>query len=939
MFERGYLSMLLLVASFFVTNSLSALTTGTTTINLPTVYSSWTLDQVLGTAKGFQIVKLTQGTQSMTVLIEGNRLVERSNTAFVELNFQSQTGFAAVESDNQVYMAKSDNRNKVQAVSVKATGALFSVGKWTALKSTDTAKAIVFNTQNSTTQYSESNLGDCQKIFQANCTNPGDNKIYCLEWNDAGTEQFLIYYTMPTCERLQYSARITRSYPANTLQTISSQGQLLAVCSTSKSALTASCQIFDLKASLFALQNPDTSQPIKTIDYSMTTSITEVNSFRFLLEWGCVFYTATTSSSTAWNVIYKCQSDSSQGSISSSDLPTPVSPLVINNGGYTVSFKISSSSLIQMILTRNDDLTLPNNCEKYNTDIGFCYQCKNFTTLRPQGDCSDPQKFYLDPQYYSVSVNMHLITFDFNFKDSSLQQQVAKGIQTIDSIYFSNPEVKTFYNFEIMNTSSSFDSSNRVRIKMWPNQTVNSIETQVGIQLSGVASTSRRLLAGENGASVVIPPFYYASPGQISSFKILFNHIYTLVFFVKLYLIVIRPFVPAWTKDPLQLWLTHFVISVQTLFLFGFNALDLKGMASEFFLSAAVSSFRFMSWDPVPRRQFSSSQYYFQGTFSMASEEPAFIQEMAVFVCLYVTGFIGGNVVPKIADKFHAIRTAALLCYLPQVWFAFFTGAFNMLLGGNYSLLNYFSLAVSIVLILIVIADTAQLLIPPLRAKLDGAFGNDKQGICVMYEISNYQEIQNKVPLWYHSEIYQAVLTGIILAVTINSGIAQIVLLFVISLAPIGLHVYQFKITTNRRLTKFKFAASCSSALFMLVGIVLHTQKKNLGTVVVLSIAMMGLFMLSTMLFLGTALLRIIDIFCGKQSLVSYNVKDAKGGVGIIVDGFKKDQSHENNLSVLKQSILDRYLHNEHSRVINDSKNDSEVHVRVLDNSLNKTPK
>lgn len=926
-------------------------TASISTINLPSAYSAWTIQEVIGTSKGFQIMSISQSGQTTALLVDGFRQVQESSTAFIELNLDSQIGYSALKSDNLVYAVKSDSRHSVQATDITANEALFSIGKWTVLRSTDPSKVKVFNTTGNHTKSEEFTYSQCSIINKLNCSNGGDNKIYCLESNEAGTEQYLIYYTMPSCERLGYTARITRKFPAGTMQTISVEGQLLSICSTSKTALNGSCNIFDLNSSLFTLGNPDTAQPIKTVDYSLSTNVTEVLRFKYVLEWGCAFYVATTSSANAWNVFYKCVTDSSQGSISTVDLVGPVSSVAFNIGGKSISFKASASSIIEAQFTKNEDTITPSNCARYNSEISLCFECNPYTTLQSQGFCSEPRKSFLEKEFYDVSVERHFIKIDFKFKDDVMKELVKNNTNTLDFLFFEKQEVAAAYNMKIVKSEPTFDLKDRLRIKLWPNQTVDSLDTKFGIRINGyVPLATKRVLQDRSNRALQkqeekdikvdlsIPPYYYASEGQKMSFSLLFNHIYTLVFFVKLYLILVRPFVNSWANDPLQLWLTHFVISIQTLFLFGFNSLSLKGLANDFFKSAAEASFRFMSWDAVPNRDPDFASYYYHGGFSEVDGQPAFIKELVVFFAIYIFSFAGGILSPWGAEKLQAVRTATLLCYLPQVWYMFFTGAFNMLHGRNYTLLNYFSFAVSVLTILVVLVDCIQLLLPALRSKLVGLFGNEKQGIAVMYDILDYFNRQDKIPVWYHIDIIMTILVGTILGVTFNSGTTQAALLFVVYLLPIGVYLYHFKISTNRRLTKFKFASSITTAIFMLLAILLHTKNSSVGSVAFLAIIMMGLFILTVALHLAMALLRVVDIFCGNQVVVNHTVKDAVSGVQVLIDGQRRDTPNEAaNVSSMKYaSILDRYLQPDQSRVVNDSKNDSEMHVRILDNSLNR---
>ena len=916
-----------------------------TIVNMPSVYADWTIADVIGTSKGYQIVRLSKGTQSMVVLIDGVRYVEESNTAFVEVNMDTQTAYSALKTDSKVYTTKSSNRYSVESVGVTANEALFSVGKWTALRSTDGSKAHVFNT-NDNTKSKISNYADCSIIKRDNCKNGGDDKIYCLESNDAGTEQYLIYYTMPACERLKYTARITRTFPTGTLQTISVQGQLLSVCSTSTSTLTALCQIYDLNTSLFTLDNPDKAVPIKTIDYSLTTFVTQVSKIVHVLEWGCVFYITTTTSATAWNILYKCMTDSSQGTLAASDLATPVAAVAFNIGGKTISFKASDTSLIELQFTKSEDATAPANCAKYNSEIFLCYECNQYTTLQSQGSCTEQKKSFLESKYYTATVERHYIKIDFSLKVDAMKQIVNRSIQNLDFIYFENPAVTARYNMKILKSEPTFEGKNILRVKIWPNQTTDSITSNFGIRMNGYVPTkSRRVLqtstprllqttaSSDSLVELLIPPYFHASTGQQASFNLLFNHIYTLVFFVKVYLILVRPFVKSWITDHLQLWITHFVLCMQTAFLFGYNSLSLKGMANNFFLSAGQASFRFMSWDAVPGRDPENSNYYFQGGFTEASGEPAFVKEMVVFFVLYIIGFAGGILSPWKNEQLKNIRTATLLCYLPQIWYMFFTGALNMLLGNNYSLMNYFSFGFSLVVTIIVIVDCFQILIPSLRTRLDNIFGNGKQGISFAYDVLDYNTRTDKVPIWYNIEIILAILVGTILAVSFNSGTTQAALLLVVYLAPIGVYVMHFRISTNRMMTKFKLTSSIVMALFMLVALILQTKNAAVDSIVVLSIIMMSLFILAIALYLAMMLLRIIDLFCGNQA-----IKELLPGVQIMVDGQKKDsQSDVNNISGMRYaSILDRYLQPDQSRMMNDSKNDSEVNVKILDNSINK---
>ena len=879
----------------------------------------------------------------MTLMIDTQRNIEDTRSNFIELNLATQTGFSSLPDDNSLYAASAENRNELINLNTTAVSAIFSVGKWTVLKSTDVSKAVVINSLESLNQTSIATFDNCSKISRTRCTSGGDDKIYCLEVNEAGTEHYLIYYSMPSCERLKFTARIVKTFPANSIQSISAQGQLLSVCSTSKTSLAAVCEIYDLNTSLFTLENPDQAKPMKTLQYSVSATITQVLSFQYIMEWGCAFYVATTTSSTNWNFFYKCMTDSLQGSILAADLATPASSIAYNQKGFTVAFKTAAAVLTQVQFIKNEDSALPNNCVKYNSEISVCYQCANFTTLLKEGGCSEPVKSFIQKSYFETSFSMHVLTFQFVNLNQDVRDLIWNNTKSLDFVYFSNPDVAAFYNLEKISSESELNDHLRIRVRLWPNQSVGDMETDIGMRVNGFASKTARLLQAAqndpkpaNFSHITIPAYYYSSPGQQASFQLLFDHMYALVFFVKVYLIIIRPLVSSWSKEHLHLWLTQYVMTMQTLFLFGLNSLSLKGMANEFFMRAGMASLRFLSWDPVPNAESSRSFEYFQGGLSIAGVQPAFLQEMITFFVLYILGFAGGILSPYFNEKFYALRTASLLCYLPQVWFMFFSGALNMLLGGYYSTLNYFSFGLSLIMMLIIIADILQLLLPSLRERLGGLFGNQNQGIIIYYDVLDYYTKVDQIPIWYHIEIFVAILTGIIIAVTFNSPTAQVVLLFVLYLLPIPVYYFQFRRTTNRRMTRFKFAASVVVAVFMLVAIILHTKQQGLDSIIVVSVIMMGLFLLAAFIYQGTFLLRIIDIICKPPGEIPTAQKDANQQGTIVLDG--KRETSDGSVSALKYaSILDRYLHPDQSRVaLNDSKNDSEVHVRMLDNSVSR---
>lgn len=925
---------------FLLQDSISKMTSTVTSIAVPASYSAWTLDNVKATSKGIQIMELSNSGTKMTLMVDGQRIIEDSRANFIELNLATQTGFASKSSDNQLYGTSVLTRNSLTGYNVTAVSSLFSIGKWTALTSSDSTKTVVINTRDSLNTTTISATENCSKILRTKCTNGGTDKIYCLETNDAGSETFLTYYSMPSCEKLKYTARIVRTFDANTLQTISAQGQLLSICSTSKTSMAAKCDVYDLNNSLFVLDNPDQSTPIKTLQLSLANSVTEILSFRFVLEWACAFYTATTTSSTAWNVFYKCLTDSVQGSILTADGTTPAASVAVNTGGLTVAFKQSSNSLSQLQFTKTEDISAPANCDLFNTEIAICYSCAPFTSLLKDGSCTDPVKTFVPNQYFDVSINMHVLTFQFKDMNQTLASLLTNNTNVISMVYFSNPDVLLSYNMQKISSDQEFSSHNRIRIRLWPNQSLNHMETNVGIKINGyVKATSRMLQATtssqQNFSSVLIPPYYYFSSGQQTSFQILFDHLYTLVFMVKVYLIIVRPWVEQWQSQQLHMWLTHFVLSMQTLFLFGLNSLSLKGMANQFFLNAAMSSLRFISWDPVPQNESAKAFEYFQGGVSIGGIQPAFIQELTAFVVIYTVGFIGGVVSPYFTKQLNSIRTAALLCYMPQVWFMFFTGALNMLLGEVYTLLNYFSFAFSIILILVIIVDTLQLILGDLREKLTGLFGNMNQGIIIVYDVVDYYDKIDKVPKWYHIEIFLAILTGTILSVTFNSPLTQSILLLLIHLPGPLVYYYQFRLTTNRRVTKFKFAASIALSVFYLIALILHTKQQGIDSVAVMAVLMMAIFVFVAILHIGTLALRVVALTCGPQVILNAPEQAAPGS--IVVDGAKRETTEGNNASAIKlaNSILDRYLNPDPSKAnLNVSKNDSEVHVRMLDNSV-----
>ena len=90
------------------------------------------------------------------------------------------------------------------------TSNIFNVGKWIGFKVKGNEEGAVLFKGGVETQATAlfSNAASCSRIISKNCASSYDDRLYCVENNSAGTETYITYYSLPSCDRLKMNSRM-----------------------------------------------------------------------------------------------------------------------------------------------------------------------------------------------------------------------------------------------------------------------------------------------------------------------------------------------------------------------------------------------------------------------------------------------------------------------------------------------------------------------------------------------------------------------------------------------------------------------------------------------------------------------------------------------------------------------------------------------------------
>jgi hypothetical protein len=322
----------------------------------------------------------------------------------------------------------------------------------------------------------------------------------------------------------------------------------------------------------------------------------------------------------------------------------------------------------------------------------------------------------------------------------------------------------------------------------------------------------------------------------------------------------------------------------------------------------------------------------------LAGGQPVFFQELFAHFLLFFGCFILGVVSPVYREELRAARSASNLCFLPQAWFMFLVGTFNLFIGKTGNPINYTSFVFSLFHVITSSVEIGAMVWHYGEEMVGSIFVYNKSRGSWVFDIRDFMSKWQQIPLYYHIDIYVAVATGIVLAATNRHGTIQGILLIIVYAARVGVHFLQLKWTTSRVLTKLKIACSASLFLFVLFALILHSKKQGREGVVVLSVFCMIFFLVAIALTLSTFVVRIVDFF-RPQEIDIEEKKEEPAQPRLLQrasgSGQKKEQDLNQSARV-GMGLLDRYIHNVDYSKMNESEQPSEAHIRLVDQSMNK---
>lgn len=896
--------------------------------------------------------KSTPATK-ITVMVDGLRNIEVSSLTNIAFNDFTGSIFAA--QSGRLYWGNFRNRNNFTdcAVNVETSAVPFVAGRWvgyTAAAGTPSNENFyVFDCagNTSTTNFTlyKSDSSACSKITSKMCASSGGDKVYCLEEQSATKLVFLTYYSMPKCSKLKASGAVSTNFTSTDLVSLDVQGQLLSLCKTSTTNLSATCKVFDLNTSLFVLDNPDLSAPVKTTEYTLSLTIPVVK-FYYVLDWGCAFWTAG-DSTNQYNVYHKCSSDLPADGLSATKIPDP-SDVLFNKANRSVWFITDSPNqkYFRMAIGETSSaISLPY-CDTYNLEIGLCSKCAANTLLLTSGGCSEPVKVAVPSSQFSAKVSGMMLELNINLDLNNYESFITQNTRNDSFLSFSNPDAKKFYAFRVYPSSKELNLYKILRVEMIPKveHSIDSMSTSLTLlfpnytQLEG---TSKRLLqqAALPGNDLTLPPWVSLSPGQNSSYSTFFNHVYMVAFFLKVYLILVRPFFLKPNTDPRSHWFVHFVLCVQITCILGFNSWDLKGHLGGVMQRAGESCFSYLGWNPVldlsNGKESLVSGFYFD-KFTRSGMIPVFVEELLAFTLIYFGALIAGIVTPVFITQIRSLRQMTMICYLPQVWFMFWIGAFNTFVGKNPSIKNYTSFSFSLILLVLSIVEVVLWIVPAAYPSLESALGFPGVSRIIAFDsegTNEQQKLDYPLPIWAHVEIFVAIFTGLILGTTQRYPTLQIALLFVGFLVAIPGLLLHFRWALNRRIIRFRVAWAGLLTLMLLFSWILHSKENGLEGVTVLTVLAMICYFLAFGVIFGTLVLRFLQVQFGWGVSLQ--------GAPLLPDPAPANEERNGENSELSNSakaaasILDRFVNQqEGSRMMNDSRNESVVQIRALDQSV-----
>lgn len=837
----------------------------------------------------------TPTSQDTLALVDGLRTLSSSKYSDFSLNFYSRRLYALKPlSVNFTSLTVVSNLSSPQIHTIKEKNiekAVYNIGPW-ALFEDKQNKLFMFGDKDKKEfefhEIEEDDREGCLKLAQDKCAHIGDSLVYCILGE--GADAHLSHFKMPSCKPETSGAKLDLKNLEikEGIYSISSEGDILAICSNEDTTkLETSCSLFDTKNSLFSGSSGSKSTPLRTLNFIPTSSPSDpftVSSIKFSLTIGCVFFNIEFTSSSKYNSYYACLSQPTNPQIAPANTDIPLL-LKYNFEERLFAYQSQASPSKEIIAFRLDQLNSeaisPSYCRKYNQELNMCTVCQSGSQLRTTGDCSEPRKKYLKKSMFDVSFNSHILTVKFKIEDNAFKTFWERIKATGDLSSFlhlsEKTEIAKMYNMIVFQTDDQILEFKTIRVQFLPkdDKSQDKIKTKVDILMRpnpNQQSGTSRLLQEDSfsveeplsdAPEINISAYYFLSLGRLSFYRVILDHIYTIAFFVQVYLILIRPFLPRMLKSDKQHWLAHFVLSIQTLYILGFNAWDLKGAFNGFFIRAGQSSFRYLGWNPR-EEPFSADQQYednfYLGKYTMAQQNPVFIRELTVFTILYCVTFLGGMLSPFFRNQLRASRSALLICHLPKIGFIYFMGVYDIFFGKNTELKDYVSFILSSVLIIVAIVDLSWAIFPRLRTRLDSLFGFPHSSPAYMHDIEDYEEVQAQIPFFMHFEILTAFLIGAVVALTYQHGLLQgLLLIGLVTVRFPGLF-YFFKVETSNSVHRYKLIFNFLLLGFLVLMTIFHKSNPGKKSTVILTVFSILLFFIMTLICLLELISRLSKV-------------------------------------------------------------------------------
>jgi len=197
-------------------------------------------------------------------------------------------------------------------------------------------------------------------------------------------------------------------------------------------------------------------------------------------------------------------------------------------------------------------------------------------------------------------------------------------------------------------------------------------------------------LTPENNLSKLyrIPPFVLDPPGLIVGWQTLISIISAPIYFVEVYLILVRPWVGSHRMSSRSMWFYHEVAAFKMFSLLGFTSVNLFGFLDSFMLTLAVHSVKILGMDfDLRMSSLQSTGYsnsYYLGKYTSSISLPSISAKLFIpissyllsttleLICLLYKRFVKSSKrCSSLHVSFSSMREAIFKCYFVHfVYFA-----------------------------------------------------------------------------------------------------------------------------------------------------------------------------------------------------------------------------------------------------------------------------